>query len=54
MVRPFFQVEEHHVSFVSVGQHIEHGDPHHALDNGIPRGDEERHSRLVVKTLIPG
>lgn len=47
-------MEEHHISFISVGQYVDRGDPHHALGNGVSRGDEERHSRLVVKTLIPG
>lgn len=51
--KTLLQVEEHHFSFISMGQHAEHGNPHHALSSGIPRGDEKRYSRLVVKTFIP-
>lgn len=53
VVETLFQVDKHHFSFISVGQHTEHGDPHLALGHGILRGDKKRYSRLVCKTFIP-
>lgn len=53
VVETLLQVKKHNFPFISVGQHAEHGDPHHALSNGIPRGDKKRYSRLVFKTFIP-
>lgn len=53
VVETLIQVDKHHFSFISVGQLAKQGDPHHALGNGVPRGDDKRYSRLLASPLFP-